>query len=76
MIGSTSAHLYPCEWSARAPVKPSLPSDWRHGRQWSVDAIAYGAPYVFARISETAAWMVAAGPFVDVAAAHAWIEAL
>lgn len=50
--------------------------DFTRGRQWGVDSERYGKPYVFARMHETAVWMVWAGPFVDEAAAVAYIEGL
>jgi hypothetical protein len=50
--------------------------DLVHGHEWGVDSDRYGKPYVFARIHENAVWIVRAGPFVDEAAAVAWIEGL
>lgn len=50
--------------------------DYKHGRQFGVDSERYGKPYVFARIHAAAVWVVWAGPFIDDAAAVAWIEGL
>lgn len=67
----------------RLPSDPTYPApaarqvrDYVHGRQWGVDSDRYGKPYAFARYHDAAVWVVMAGPFVDEAAAIAWIEGL
>jgi len=45
-----------------------------HGRQYGVDAVRFGAPYVFARLSTDSVWMIWAGPFASDDAAIQWIH--
>lgn len=71
-----SAHLFPCSFALPQPQSATVARDFVQGRQWTVDTTAYGKPYVFARITETAMWMVYAGPFVDEAAALAYVQGL
>lgn len=71
-----AAHLFPCSFTIPQPAAVIVPSPFVQGRQFGVDTTAYGKPYVFSRVTETAMWMVHAGPFVDVAAAERWIQAL
>lgn len=69
------ANLYPMPtFPARPPADVRLVGDFVQGRQFGVDVAHYGRPYVFARHHVDAVWLMWAGPFVDEAAAVAWIE--
>jgi hypothetical protein len=51
-------------------------ADYVHGRQWGVDSVVHGAPYVFSRYVPDAMWMIWAGPFATEDLAVQWIQEL
>ena len=76
MTPAGNAHLYPPPVFNLPPADPRLVRDFTHGRQWGVDVARFGKPYVFARYAPEAQWVLNAGPFVDDAAAVAYVEGL
>lgn len=76
MTPAGHAHLYPPPQFDLPPAAPRLVRDFTHGRQWGVDVARFGKPCVFTRYALTAAWVLNAGPFVDEAAAVAYLERL
>lgn len=76
MTAPGHAHLYPPPVFNLPPAQPRLVRDFTRGQQWGVDVARFGKPYVFARYAPEAKWVIHAGPFVDEAAAVAYIEGL
>lgn len=77
MTPSGAAHLYPFDFPQLPPPQVEVVDcGFVRGRQFGVDVNKFDKPFVFARHSEDAPWMLYAGPFACVAAARAWVLAL
>ena len=69
--------LYPMPtFPWRPPPNVRIVGDFRQGRQFGVDVVHFGVPYVWSRYHVDALWVMHAGPFADEAAAVTWIEQL